>query len=390
MEKPTAIHKAGHNPFAPLVYIVYAAFLLVCCYYSYKKPAYNWDILPYMGVVLSYELPPSSVHEQVYAIAKEQVPRGAYALLTDSTHRHRGLMAKDPAEFTLHLPFYLVKPLYTRMAYLFYKAGVSLTRATVLPSLIAYFLICLLLLHWLLQYLPTVVAGLLGFLLAFWGPLLAASKLSTPDCLSAFLLFAALYGLVERKPVGLTYLFLLLSIFSRIDNILPAFFLLSLLLVARKPDPKISLTTYLLLVAGAVLCYLLICREVKAFGWHGAFSPTFYRHLNTTYDIHAPFSFAEYFALVKSQFLTGLYYSSIVLFAVLTVLYLIAPPAFSLSRPYREQTLVLLFWLLIAFRFILQPVMADRFYLPYYLCILVFLARKHLSVRRDKLLPPGP
>lgn len=381
MEKITEIHKAGYKSSARLVYIVYAAFLLACCYSSYKKPGYNWDILPYMGVVLSYEQSASSVHDQVYALARDQVPRGAYALLTDSTHQHRSLMAKDPAEFTLHLPFYVVKPLYTRMAYLFYKAGIPLTRATVLPSLLAYFLLCLLLLHWLMQYLPTVVAGLLSLLLAVWGPFLSAAKLSTPDCLSAFLLFGALYGLVERKPVWLTYLFLLLAIFSRIDNILPAFFLLSLLLVARKPDQKISLTVYLLLVAGAMLCYLLVCREVKDFGWHGAFYPTFYRHLNTTYDIHAPFSFTEYFALVKSQLTTGLYYSSIALFAVLSILYLYPPRTLSFNRPDREQTLVLLFWLLIALRFILQPVMADRFYLPYYLCILVLLARKHLAVR---------
>jgi hypothetical protein len=383
LEKKTAIHKDRHKLTVRLLYSLYTAFLLLWCFYGYKKPGYNWDIFPYMGVVLSHEQPGQPVHNQVYTTAKEQMPRAAYALLTDSTHPYRHKMATDPAEFTLQLPYYVVKPLYTRMAYLFYKAGVPLTRATVLPSLLAYFLLCLLIFHWLKQYLALWVAGLLGFLLAVWGPLLAASGLSTPDCLSALLLVSAVYCLVERRSLWLVYLFLLLSVFARIDNILPCFFILTLLVLTRKPEQRLSFKNYILMVSGAVLGYLYVCLDVKEFGWHFTFYPTFFRHMNTGYDMHASFSAAGYVALVKSQLMTGLYYSSIVLFAVLTVFYLYKPGLLKFNHLHLEQKLVLMFWMLIVLRFLLQPVMADRFYLPYYVCILVFLARKHLSVRRQ-------
>jgi len=379
LEKKINIHKGGYNPTYLFIHLVYVVFLLLIGGYSYIKPAYNWDLLPYMGVLLSYDQGHGSVHHQVYSMAREQMPEATYHLLTDSNDRHRGKMAADSNAFMLQMPFYVVKPLYTRIGYVFYKAGLPLTKSAVLPSILAHFFLCLLMLHWLKRYLSLLVAAALSLLLALWGPLLMASKLAAPDCLSALLLLCALYSLVEKGALWTTCLFLLLSIFARIDNILPCFFILWLLVIAGRSGQKLKPVTCLLMVSAAVLCYLLACLQVREFGWSLGYYPSFYPHLNPEYDMQAPFSFASYIALAKSQFMTGLYYSNVVLFAVLTVLYFLKPGGFLYHRLSLDQLLVLLFWLLITVRFILQPVVADRFYLAYYLCLLVFLVRKHRS-----------
>src|SRR6476659_2094941 len=125
-----------------LFLLIYCAILLGVSIASLKEPAYNWDVLPYMGVILSYEKTDvKTIHDSVYEIAKEQIPSAFYNRLVDPSNNYRNRVAQSPQVFHLQLPFYVVKPLYTGVSYLFYKAGTSLLMATVWPSVISYFLI---------------------------------------------------------------------------------------------------------------------------------------------------------------------------------------------------------------------------------------------------------
>jgi hypothetical protein len=69
---------------------------------------------------------------------------------------------------------------------------------------------------------------------------------------------------------------------------------------------------------------------------------------------------------MKSQIANGVYYSSLLLFM----------DRGCIRQFDSDQLLVLTIVLIIACRFILQPVIADRFYIPYYLCIAILLAKK--------------
>src|ERR1700712_1641175 len=112
--------------------IVYCAMLLYAAFCSLKKPAYNWDILPYMGVVLNYdEADVKMVHSEVYAIAKKEIPVVYYNRMVDPLNAYRSSVAQNPEVFRSQFPFYIVKPLYTRLAWCFYKAGIALPIATV-------------------------------------------------------------------------------------------------------------------------------------------------------------------------------------------------------------------------------------------------------------------
>ena len=129
-----------------LFLLLYCFIILLVCAYLYKKPAYNWDILPYMGVILAYENNnTNTIHETVYNTAEKQIPLASYKQLTDSSNLYRKKIAESANEFYLQFPFYVVKPLYTRLSWILYKSGISLSKATVLPSLAAYFLITFLL-----------------------------------------------------------------------------------------------------------------------------------------------------------------------------------------------------------------------------------------------------
>src|ERR1700721_855926 len=125
-----------------LPYLIYFLCLLPIGVLSVKKPAYNWDMLAYMALVIRMEHRDiNQIHAMTYDNAKQNIPPEAYLLLTGNTSSYRKRMAENAIDFYGNLPFYTVKPLYTGLTYLFYKMGFSLTFSTVLPSISAYFLI---------------------------------------------------------------------------------------------------------------------------------------------------------------------------------------------------------------------------------------------------------
>ncbi len=71
-----------------------------------------------------------------------------YNDLVDVNDNYRKLMAENASAFKTQLPFFDVKPIYLLSAFIFYKIGVNLTYATVLPSIISYFLINVISFFW--------------------------------------------------------------------------------------------------------------------------------------------------------------------------------------------------------------------------------------------------
>ncbi len=361
-----------------LLTVIYCAVILLVSFYSLKKPAYNWDILPYMGVILSYDDHDAvKVHDRVYAIAKEQIPTAFYDRLTDPDIPYRVATAQNPASFSRQLPFYVVKPLYTWAGYLFYKAGISLPMSTVWPSVIAYFLLGLLLFYWMRKYWSLFFAFTGSLLTMVSAPLLSVAKLSSPDALSGLLLFTAVYFIIERRSLAWTILFLLLSILARLDNIIPAIFFLALMAFSKKWKDGIAIWKYLLLFSGMLLLYFVVSLNAYSFGWSLLYYPNFARQLNPSYNINSSFIFKDYIALAKSQFITGLYYSCISLFLLFILLLFANTQSLSFKSLSIEQLLAIVFLLVMLVRFVLQPLINDRLYIPYYLSVIVFLAKKY-------------
>src|SRR5579859_2496626 len=132
-----------------LIFIAYLTLIFLLALYAFKRPQYNWDMLPYMAVAIGYQdNNPDFVHDTIYDIARHQLPAPAYNQLIDGGLEYRRKMTANAGEFHRQMPFYTVKPLYTWLVYFIYKLGVPLIQATILPSLIGYLLIGALLILW--------------------------------------------------------------------------------------------------------------------------------------------------------------------------------------------------------------------------------------------------
>jgi hypothetical protein len=247
-----------------------------------------------------------------------------------------------------------------------------LLRATVFPSTLCFILIGVLLVCWIKKYVHTPLAILISTLVMLSAPMWGFARCSSPDGLSALLLLAAFYGLLENRSPLLVGMALLGAIFARIDNVIPATFVATLLVCTG----KISRKNYAGMLACMVIGYGCVTFGAHAYGWNVLYYPTFIRSLNLNYAYDTGFHLSDYIDLVKSHLMTGLFSSSLLLFLALASLAFIQEKRPTFHSLDADQRLIGLILAVIAVRFLLQPVIADRLYIAYYLCILIVLLRK--------------
>ena len=357
-----------------LAWISFCVVIFFAAVWSVKNPAYNWDMLPYMGIVISGDTPEKGMlHDKVYATAKAELPAMYYDRLVDLSNPYRRHAAMEADFFYAQFPFYIVKPLYTNLAHVFYKAGARLTTATVWPSSMAYVLMGMLLLRWLKHYWSTLLAVVVATLIMICPPFLNLARLSTPDALSALLISLAVYCLIEKKSMLSTIILQVLAITARLDNIIPALFFLPVIWYAGNKGLRNKSMVFLgfFMVLG---CFIVVSSRTSNFGWSIYYYPGFVKQLNTSYTANVTFKWNEYIDLVKSQLSAGLRYSMVSLFLLLESFMLKDRPGGKMPV---EQVLAIVFLAIIVIRFMLQPLVADRIYAPYYLCIIPLLVRKY-------------
>jgi hypothetical protein len=365
------------EPVSILLHFLFVLCLLPAVIFSYRHADYNWDMLGYMAVVIKMDGVKdfNKIHDATYKIAKENVPTKEYNRLVD-TSGPRARFATDPLFFKRVLPIHVVKPLYLWCVYLFYKAGFNLPLATAMPSVISYIFIGLLLFIWVKNYLDTAVAFLSALLVMYSSFMLAAARISSPDTISAFFLLATFYFILERPNIWLMFLFSLLAILSRVDNLITCFFMISFLAFSGKWDKRISKGYYflMLLILGGE--YLAIILPIRQFGWSLTYYWEYARHMNFNRDFDKPLSLSDYSSYMVSKIVTALVSSHFVFFTFLATLIVSQPlPKKSYTLTF-DQLLILLLMMVVLVRFILLPDLSDRFYISLYLLILIVLIRK--------------
>ncbi len=358
-----------------LTYFAFLFCLLPSAIYIYKHPAYNFDMLGYMALVIKMDKPHSiaEIHDITYATARQTIPANDYEKLTE-TSEYRKRFEADPSEFTKVLPNYIVKPLYIWFCWLSYKGGSSLPMATVMPSIISYLLLGLFLFHWFRKYLHTVSAFAGAALIMYSIFITAIARLSTPDCLSALFLFISIYFILEKRSLAWMSIFFLLAIFSRLDNVITCFFILSFLTFSKKWK-LISQKQYFLMLTILTIVYVAIVLPVKQFGWSIFFYSEYAKHIDYSRDFDQQVSFLSYFALVYSKLVTAFVSTNFTFFLFLGLLILFAKK-FSLRNLSFDQTFLLVLGAVGLFKFLLLPDLSDRFYLGFYLIIIILLVRK--------------
>lgn len=364
-------------------FFIYVGCLSLICLFAYKRPSYNWDMLPYMAIVLKMDhqgWDATSTHNAAYNIAKQKIPSKEYGYLIQGPYREK--MAQEPTAFNAQLPFYAVKPLYLSMIYLFYKAGIDLPIATTIPSILAYFFMGLLLFYWMKEYLKPLFALISSMLIMYSGFIISVARISTPDALSSLWLLAAFYFILKKPSVTLMFLFFFLAVLTRLDNIVTCFLILSFLSFSGKWQSHVSFRQYSLMTGLLIAYYFVITFViVHPFGWSIFYYPTFIHYFNLSYTFHQTFSLKAYLALMYSHAITTILFHHFTVFTFMALM--VAYPL--LSRPFSskagfDQWFSILLIFIILIRFIIYPNINDRFYISFYLCILTLLG-KHIKTQ---------
>lgn len=344
-------------------------------FYTYKHPAYNWDMLGYMALVVRMDSTKdiNKIHNIVYSTTKQSIPPGEYEKLT-TTPAFRKNFEQEPSRFERLLPIYIVKPFYVWCAWVFYKAGFPLVEATVMPSIIAYLMIGLFLFYWLRKYLKNIVAFIAGLLIMLSVFTVTMTGLSTPDCLSAFFLLLASYFILEKQNLLWMFCFFLLAVFTRVDNGLTCFFIISFLTFSPRVK-RITKPKYLLMLGILAASYLIITWPVREFGWNISFYSQYAKQIDFSRDFNEPVSFSGYALLVYSKLITALISTHSTFFLFLALLTL-GNPFVSLKKLSFDQSFIMLLLLVIFIRFLLLPDLSDRFYFGFYLIFIILLVRK--------------
>jgi len=358
-----------------LTYLVFLACLLPAAIYIYKNPAYNFDMLGYMALIVKMDKSHTidEIHDITYSSARQDIPPDEYKKLT-GTLPYRKKFEAESSEFGKVLPNYVVKPLYIWLCWLFYKAGSSLPMATVMPSIISYMLLGLFLFYWFRKYLQTVFAFAAAALIMFSTFTTAVARLSTPDCLSTLFLFISIYFILERRNLALMFLFFLLAAFTRVDNIITCFLIISFLAFSKKWK-MINSKQYFFMVPVLILAYLLIVMPVRQFGWSIFYYSNYAMHIDYSADFDQPVSILSHISLIYSKLVTAFVSTHFTFFVFLGLLVLINKK-FSLRNMSFDQSFLLVLAAIGLFKFLLLPDLSDRFYLAFYLVIIILLVRK--------------
>ena len=365
--------------FTAIISIVYFLCLLPVAIFAIKRPYYNWDMLPYMALVLKMDYKDSvTVHKMTFSIAETNIPSTEYGDLTRGEYRKR--MVENPADFYSQLPFYVVKPFYIWVVYFFYKTGFSLPMSTVLPSILSYLLIGSLLFHWLKKYLNIHFAFPAALFIMYSFFMVSMARISTPDPLSSLFLFYAMYIVIEKSSLTGMFLLLWLSILTRIDNLVTCLFIISFLAFKGKWQKRIPVRLYVLMVFIFISTYITIAYATRMNGWHLLYFPTFIRYYDLGHHINDHFSLSLYLKLIYSKAATAMAYTHFTLFAFFVLLILIKPLPIRLHNISFDQLFSLLLIFIIIIRFILFPDLDDRFYTSFYLVFILLFVKKYTEL----------
>ena len=115
------------------LYLAYIALLIV---HWYEKPAYNWDMISYIGAALSYEEKDiTKLHYDTYQSVLESVPKDRHPNLISIIPHHK-ILSERPDFFVSQLNGYQVKPLYVAGVYALHKLGLDLVFSTRLLAIL--------------------------------------------------------------------------------------------------------------------------------------------------------------------------------------------------------------------------------------------------------------
>ena len=269
-------------------------------------------------------------------------------------------LRKDAGAFHEILRYYKIKPGYNLLVAVFHNLGVNLIASTYLPSVICYFVIGCIMLMWLGRMLATPFSQLITLILMASPFLVTTARFSSPDMLCAALFFAGIFLIMESSVVtGL--IILLTAITARPDAVVLYF----LLCIAFYKTRKLNINQTAIFMFAGVATVLLIIKSPELFK----------EYLFTTLDYSSSWNANEmiinYGISLRDGF-TSIPSSQVMLFTFLALATLLLRKRSGVALLSDQWSLLVIVSIASVFvRYLLHPVIEDRFLIANYLVVLM-------------------
>lgn len=339
-----------------------------------RSPAYNWDLIPYTGVVLEIETRDvERLHARTYADVERAVPPDVFATLTRGSYR--GRVFEDPRVFHEQLGLNRVRPLYIALLYVLHKCSVPIVTAMALVSLASAVWMAVAIRRLLRHAFSPPAGALVAFLVVVASGCLDVARLYTPDALAHALVLVAVDRIVARR-LRIATLFLALSLLARPDNIVTVIGIVLYATLLAPGEYRLPRRIGVAAILGAAAVALLVHRLGGGFGWNALFYASFVERILRPSLFQPTIEPAQYFgvlgAAIRNSVLSG---DRFFLVSVIGVVgFLSRSPADPPSILRRD--LILLMLGCVAARFLLYPTPDGRFFVgPYAIVCVAALAR---------------
>ena len=365
-EIPDRTARTPHrNVFLILAFVIYSATFAYAVWQGVTDPVRNWDMLAYVGSVISLDTSdPQAIHDRMLIDVKPVVPPELYREFSE-----KNPLSADPVSFYRILPLYRLKPLYIGAIWLAHRLGAGIAQATWLVSACSFAVLGIALAWWRPRgasrgvWLLAVVALCL---LGQW-PMAMLAAWSTPDALSLALFMLAFVAWNRHRSAGGFAVCALLSILARPDALLLVLALTGWFAFAVSAERRLRPCAAIFIAAAVSAAYL----SIGIVGWNVLFYHTFV-------DIY--FDFTK--SVVK---VTGTQYRRALVWGLLhemqnarmKVFIALSMIALWCHRqcPSNQREwlwLLLMTWAVFVIRFLIFPAWGDeRYYYPVYLLLLM-------------------
>jgi len=240
-------------------------------------PAWNWDVMGYMGLTLEWESDdPAEVHRQTYAAAQAELPPKVFMA---HAHGNPVLEARfrDPAVFSEHIAFYRARVLPTFLMSLMHRAGAPLSRSVWWLALGSFAATGLVMLLWLRRWMPLWLAALASTLLLHAPPLLGSASMATVDAFGTLLICLGAYLLLELRAPRAGAAVLVAAILARPDSVILIGILALVMgcMERREAGSRLPAKFYAIWLGASAAAYLAVGYYARAYGWWPLFQISF-------------------------------------------------------------------------------------------------------------------
>ncbi len=276
--------------------------LLVISYFALAHPLYTWDLVPYVAAAMSAQISdPISLHSATYQVLQ--------STLTET--QFNGLIAgpyaadlwQNPENFASQLNMYYVKPLYVAVLQGAALLGVNPITAIRGVSLLSGLLTCCLVFNWLKSVTSFKNSAILVILFTITARLIDLSRVPTPDNFSALMVLLGVYLLLVKQWLVPAIMVLTVSVLARTNNMVFVGLVFSCMLWNRYSqyhdfkDSQFRLTALGLIIS---ISSYFITNAAFDYQWWRLFYHTFVESQVNIETFNSRFSFATYFAVLRT------------------------------------------------------------------------------------------